>query len=108
MQSDLHVYFKKLKQGSTDGGGGPASLPFIRETLIDKIKQINKNLSFAISKRGKEKKTSKVVDYEKINEKYSMYQDEIAALTKEEDMQREKVRSSFIILKIAIDVNKEH
>jgi len=37
LQSDLHQFFKKLKHGATEGGGGPASLPFIKETFIDKL-----------------------------------------------------------------------
>ncbi|CDW71073.1 guanylate-binding n-terminal domain containing protein [Stylonychia lemnae] len=91
LQSDLHSYFKKLKYGATEGGGGPASLPFIKETFIDKIQQINKNLITNLNQKFRENKSNKVVDYEKYNEKLILFRDELEALEREEKIQQDKI-----------------
>jgi chromate transport protein ChrA len=44
LQSDLSKYFMYLKSGITKGGGGPASLPFLKAITIEKLKEIHKCL----------------------------------------------------------------
>jgi hypothetical protein len=45
---------KKLKRGTTEGGGGPGSLVFLKEGISEKVKIINKSLFGGLSKSIKE------------------------------------------------------
>lgn len=60
-----------MKQGATEGGGGPAALSYIKETFIDKIKQIDKSVVSSLQKKITAKKGGKMTEYEKLKDKLS-------------------------------------
>lgn len=69
MQSDFSKYFKQLKKGTTEGGGGPASMVVLKDLLMEKVKQINQNLKDNLEKKVKEGHSMNKVDFEKLTER---------------------------------------
>lgn len=69
----------------------PATLPYLKETFMEKIKYINKQLVFTMSKNSKLKQGGKRVEYEKIQEKINMLEEEQELVSKEYEMTREKM-----------------
>ena len=83
----MSKYFQKLKKDIDKDGLGPASLPFLKETMKEKIKLLDSSLNIQIKRNAENKRTGKVVDYQKIDEKINYLQDEQAILKKEEQIQ---------------------
>mmetsp|Transcript_6853 Transcript_6853/g.6065 ORF Transcript_6853/g.6065 Transcript_6853/m.6065 type:complete len:117 (-) Transcript_6853:65-415(-) len=92
LQSDFSLYLKKMKGGITTGGGGPTSLQFLNDNMVEKVRQIDKCLQFTVVKKAKQQNNEKEVDYQKLKEKLDYLMDEQRVLLKEEQSLQDRMK----------------